>query len=102
MGQLRQALAAKGIFYNPNGPGTYFFTSEAFTTSFTNWTTNTLTAAFDLSFLYKAGVCRSLHNAFYSAQILQDSLKALGVTPTGVRPAGDRNATDYRTIVVNP
>ena len=108
MGQLRQALAAKGIFYNPNGSGTYFFTSEAFTTSFTNWTTNTLTAAFNLSFLYKAGACRSLHDPFYSAQILIDSLKALGVTlnsDTGkpfVRPAGNRNATDYRTIVVNP
>jgi hypothetical protein len=96
MGQVRQALAAKGIFYNPNGPGQYFFTSEAFTTQFTAWTTNTLTAAFNLSFLYKAGNCRYVHNPFYSAQILQDSLRALGVTPTGVRPAGDRNATDYR------
>jgi hypothetical protein len=102
MGQLRQALAANGISYNPNGAGTYFFTSEAFTTSFTNWTANTLTAAFNLAFLYKAGNCVYVHNPFYAAQILQDSLKALGVTPTGVRPAGDRNATDYRTIVVNP
>jgi hypothetical protein len=101
MGQLRQALAAKGIFYNPNGPGQYFFTSEAFTTQFTNWTTNTLTAAFNLSFLYKAGNCRYVHNPFYSAQILQDSLRALGVTPTGVRPTGDRNATDYRVTQNN-
>lgn len=108
MGQLRRALAAKGIFYNPNGPGQYFFTSEDFTTQFTAFTTNTLTAAFNLSFLYKAGVCRSLHNPFYSAEIIIDSLKALGVTAnldTGkpfVRPAGSRQATDYRTIVVNP
>jgi hypothetical protein len=29
-------------------------------------------------------------------------LKALGVTPKGVRPLGDRNATDYRLIVINP
>ena len=102
MGQVRQALAEEGIFYNPNGPGQYFFTSEAFTTQFTNWTTNTLTAAFNLSLLYKAGNGAYIHNPFYAAQILQDSLKALGVTPTGVRPAGNRKATDYRTIVVNP
>jgi len=102
LGQLNQALAAKGIFYNPNGGGNYFFTSPASTTTFTNWTTNTLTAAFNIQFIYKAGNCVYIHNPFYTAQILQDSLKALGVTPTGVRPAGDRNATDYRTIVVNP
>jgi hypothetical protein len=102
LGQLNQALAAQGIYYNPNGAGQYFFTSLGGTTTFTNWTTNTLTAAFNLQFLYKAGNCVYIHNPFYSAQILQDSLEALGVTPTGVRPAGDRDATDYRTIVVNP
>ena len=102
LGQLNQALAAKGIFYNPNGGGNYFFISPTSTTTFTNWTTNTLTAAFNIQFLYKAGNCVYIHNPFYAAQILQDSLKALGITPTGVRPAGDRNATDYRTIVVNP
>ena len=102
LGQLNQALAAKGIFYNPNGGGNYFFIAPGSTTTFTNWTTNTLTAAFNIQFLYKAGNCIYIHNPFYAVQILQDSLRALGVTPTGVRPAGDRNATDYRTIVVNP
>ena len=103
-GQLRQALQAKGIFYDPNA-NPYFFKSPTDSTSgnaFTAWTSNTLTAAFNLTFMYKAGNCVYIHNPFYAAQILQDSLKALGVTPTGVRPAGDRNATDYRTIVVNP
>jgi hypothetical protein len=103
-GQLRQALQAKGIYYNPNGGGTYFFTGPDFTTSFKAWTTNTLTAAFNLQFFYKAGNCAYVHNGFYTAQILLDSLKALGVTSPGYknRPAGDRNANDYRTIVVNP
>jgi hypothetical protein len=101
LGQLNQALAAKGIYYNPN-QNPYFFIAPGSTTTFTNWTANTLTAAFNIQFIYKAGNCVYIHNPFYTAQILQDSLKTLGVTPTGVRPAGDRNATDYRTIVVNP
>ena len=100
-GQLKAVLAAKGIFYDPN-TYPYFFTSAAETTAFTAWTTNTLTAAFNLGFMYKAGTCTPYHNARYTAQILQDSMRALGVTPKGVRPPGDRNATDYRTIVVNP
>lgn len=102
-GQLKAALQAKGIFYDPN-TYPYFFTSAAETTSFTAWTTNTLTAAFNLSFLFKAGNCQPYHNVFYTAQILLDSLKALGVTSPGYknRPPGDRAATDYRTIVVNP
>jgi hypothetical protein len=98
-GQVKAALAAKGIFYNPDSYP-YFFNASGGT--FTAWTTNTLAAAFNISFLFKAGNCAPYHNVFYSAQILQDSLNALGVTPTGVRPAEDRNATDYRTIVVNP
>ena len=53
--------------------------------------------------MYKAGNCVYIHNPFYAAQILQDSLKAIGApVKPWVRPAGDRNATDYRTIVVNP
>jgi len=98
-GQLKAALAAKGISYNPNSYP-YFFTATG--GSFTAWTSNTLAAAFNLSFFFKSGNCSPYHNVFYTAQILQDSLRALAVTPTGVRPAGDRNATDYRTIVVNP
>lgn len=98
-GQVKAALQAKGISYDPDSYP-YFFDSAG--GQFRAWTTNTLTAAFNLSFLFKAGNCTPYHNVFYSAQILQDSLRALGVTPTGVRPAGDRNATDYRTIVVNP
>jgi len=103
-GQLKAALQAKGIFYSPDNYPYFFKSATDFSSAnaFTAWTTNTLTAAFNLSFLFKAGNCQPYHNVFYTAQILQDSLKALGVTPKGVRPAGDRNATDYRTIVVNP
>ncbi|OGP93170.1 MAG: hypothetical protein A2156_08435 [Deltaproteobacteria bacterium RBG_16_48_10] len=100
-GQLNAALAAKGIFYNPDSYPYYFTSTGA---SFTAWTTNTLTAAFNLSFMHKAGNCAPYHNVKYAAQVLLDSLKALGVTSPGYknRPAGDRSATDYRTIVVNP
>jgi hypothetical protein len=104
-GQLKAALAAKGIYYDPDSYP-YFFTSTGGT--FTAWTTNTLTAAFNLSFLFKAGNCAPYHDVFYSAEILIDSLKALGVTANlqtsipFVRPEGERPATDYRTIVVNP
>jgi hypothetical protein len=99
-GQLVLALQAKGIYYNPNGSGgTYFFTGPDFKTSYTAWTTNTLTASFNLAFMYKAGNCAYIHNVLYTAQILQDSIKAVNGPPKPwVRPAGDRPATDYRTF----
>ncbi len=106
-GELKAALQAKGIFYSPDDYP-YFFKSTDFVSSngFTAWTTNTLTAAFNLSFLFKSGNCTPYHNVFYGAQILQDSLRALGVTSGPVaeftRPDANRDATDYRTIVVNP
>ena len=98
-GQLVAALRTKGIFYNPNSYP-YFFTATG--AQFRAFTSNTLAASFNLAWSYKSGNCVYWHNARYVVQILQDSLKALGVTPTGVRPSGNRNATDYRTIVVNP
>lgn len=98
-GQVITALKAKGIYYDPNSYP-YFFTSTG--AQFRLWTTNTLSAGFNLSYLYKAGNAVYVHNAKYTVQILQDMLKALGVTPNGVRPSGDRNATDYRLIVINP
>jgi hypothetical protein len=98
-GQVIAALNAKGIYYNPDSYP-YFFTSTG--GQFRAWTTHTLSAGFNLSFLYKAGNAVYVHNAKYAVQILQDSLRALGVTPTGARPPGNRNATDYRAIVINP
>ena len=98
-GRVKAALEAKGIFYNPDAYP-YFFTPSG--GQFRAWTTNTLSAAFNLAYSYKAGNAVYAHNAKYIVQVLQDSLKALDVTPTGVRPAGDRNATDYSKIVVNP
>jgi len=98
-GQLISALNAKGIFYNPNSYP-YFFTAAG--GQFKAFTTHTLSASFNLAWSYKSGSCVYYHNAKYVVQILQDSLRALGVTPTGFRPQGDRNATDYRTIVINP
>jgi len=98
-GQVITALNAKGIYYNPD-TYPYFFTSTG--GQFNAWTTHTLSAGFNLSYLYKAGNAVYVHNAKYTVQLLQDSLRALGVTPNGVRPPGNRNATDYRTIVINP
>jgi hypothetical protein len=99
-GQVKAALAAKGIFYNPDSYP-YFFDNKG--GQFRVWTTNTLTAAFNLAFMYKAGNCAYVHNAKYAAQILQDSLRALGAPARPwVRPAGDRDARNYSTIVVNP
>ena len=108
-GQILTALQAKGIFYNPD-TYPYFFTSAAFTTTFTGWTSNTLTAAFNLGWAFKAGNATYFHNAWYVAEVLQDSLKALGVeNPNFYRPAahvGDlsfatsaRDARDYRILV---
>jgi len=92
-GQLLAALNSKGIFYNPNSYP-YFFNAAG--GQFKAFTSNTLAASFNLAWAWKAGNCTYYHNAFYIVQILQDSMTALGVTPTGVRPSADRNATDYR------
>jgi len=105
-GQLKAGLQAKGIFYNPE-VYPYFFTDATYTKTFTTgFTSNTMAAAFNLSWAWASGTCTPYHNAPYIVQILQDSLKALGVTPIGVRPppppTASRPATDYRTIVVNP
>jgi hypothetical protein len=107
-GRLNRALADKGIFYDPDPSRyPYFFTSPGGTTQFKAWTSNTLTAAFNLAWAWKSGNCTYYHNAFYVAQILQDSLRALGATvpPEMERPTDvfdERPATDYRTIVINP
>ncbi len=103
-GQLKAALAAQTppIIYNPD-LYPYFLTPTG--GSFKAWTTNTLTAAFNLSWAFKSGTdCVAYHNAWYTAQILQDSLKALGKDTTNYfRPAQFlREAIDYRKIVVNP
>jgi hypothetical protein len=102
-GQLVAALKAQGILYNPD-VYPYFNSSIDPFPSFTAWTTNTLSAAFNLSWAYKSGACVYYHNSKYVVQILQDSLRALGAPPpaTAFRPVGPRPATDYRTIVVNP
>jgi len=100
-GQLVATLQAKGIRYNPD-LYPYFF-STATGGSFTAFTTNTLTASFNLAWAFKAGNAVYVHNVWYIAQILQDSLKALDVdTSNYFRPPTNRPATDYRTIVINP
>lgn len=98
-GQMNSALKSKGIYFNPDSYP-YFFTSTG--AQFRAFTSNTLAASFNVAYAYKAKNAVYVHNPKYIVQILQDSLKALGATPTGVRPSGDRDATDYRTIVVNP
>ena len=100
-GQLKAALAGQGIFYNPDSYP-YFFNASG--GQYKTWTSNQLSAAFNLSWGYKAGNCVPYHNVYYGAQILQDSLRALGKDTSAYfrPPISLRNATDYRTIVVNP
>lgn len=97
-GQLKAALELKGIRYNPDSYP-YFFTLTG--DQYRAWTTHTLSAAFNLAWAYKAGNAASVHNPKYIVQVLQDSIRALGINPAGVRPAGNRPATDYRVTVNN-
>jgi hypothetical protein len=82
-GKIRDALADDGIFYNPDRHPYFFTTSDpalqGSATAYKAWTTNQLSAAFNLSWAYKSGNCVPYHNAWYGSQILQDSLRALGV-----------------------
>jgi hypothetical protein len=99
-GALKAALEGEGIFYNPDAHP-YFFTDATFATAYTAWTSNTLSAAFNLSWAFKSGNCVPYHNAWYGSQILQDSLRALGVDTSTYFRADifNRTANDYR---VNP
>jgi hypothetical protein len=101
-GQLRAALHDAGIDYDPDAYP-YFFAAGT-TNQYRAWTTNQLSAAFNLAWGYKSGNCVPYHNVYYGAQILQDSLRALGKDTSAYfrPPISLRNATDYRTIVVNP
>jgi hypothetical protein len=105
-GRVATALQTKGIYYKP-GSYPYFYNASGGT--FSGWTSNTLSAAFNLNWAFKAGG-GWLHNTWYVAEVLQDSLKALGVdTASCYRPsahAGDvsfattvRDARDYRILV---
>jgi hypothetical protein len=99
-GRLLTALNAKGIYYKPDSYP-YFF--DAAGNQYRAWTSATFTAAFNLGFSFKTGSSVYVHNAWYVAQVLQDSLRALGVDTSGYfRPAGQRNATYYPDIVINP
>ena len=98
LGQVKAALATKGIMYNPHRwPYFYAVTGGPFKA----FNSNMLAATFNLAYAYRARNAVYVHNTKYIVQILQDSLRALGTTPKGVRPLGDRKATDYRTIVIN-
>lgn len=97
-GQLKAALQSKGIYFDPDSYP-YYFTSTG--GQFRAWTTHTLSAAFNLAWAYKAGNAASVHNPKYIVQILQDSMRGLGVMPKGIRPAGNRPATDYRVNINN-
>ncbi len=99
VGLLNEALYDAGVRYTPNHP---YFTTKAGGT-FSSWTPNLIAAAANLNFAYKTGEAMYVHNPHYVAQILIDSLIALGKiqSPTNndyFRPAGTRNATDYRLL----
>jgi hypothetical protein len=96
-GAVVAALETKGIFYNPDAYP-YFYTAAG--AQFRAFTPNTLSAAFNLAYSYKAGNAVYVHNAKYNIQLLRDALQTLngGVVPPGVRPAGNRDATYYPNI----
>jgi hypothetical protein len=121
--KLITQLQANGIFYNDLSYP-YFFTSAAFTTSFTAWTPATYKAAFNLAFIVKglpsaatsqANVpngSAATHDHIYNIELLQDSIANLvpgatldtttntwsgtgGVIDGAFRPVGSRPATVY-------
>ena len=95
-GLVVAALEGKGIYYDSDSYP-YFFTATG--DRFDAWTPNTLSAAFNLAYSYKAGNAVYVHNAKYNIQLLRDALQALnGVAPPGVRPDGNRDATFYPNI----
>jgi hypothetical protein len=96
-GAVVAALETKGIFYNPDAYP-YFYTAAG--AQFRAFTPNTLAAAFNLAYSYKAGNAVYVHNAKYNIQLLRDALQTLngGVAPPGVRPAGTRAARYYPNV----
>ena len=94
--QITTALAAIGIQYDPSR-NPYFFPIPP-ATSIT-WTVNVHTASYNLNEVFKSANALYVHNPMYVIQVLRDSLQSItGTVPPGDRPAGDRDATDYRTI----
>jgi hypothetical protein len=65
-GQIVAALRARGITYNP-GSYPYFFDSTG--SQFRAFTTNTLSASFNLAWAFKSGNCVYWHNSKYVVQI---------------------------------
>jgi hypothetical protein len=94
--QINVALAANGIEYDPSR-NPYFFPIPP-ATSIT-WTVNLNAASYNLNEVFKSANALYVHNPMYVIQVLRDSLQAItGAVPPGVRPLGERPATDYRTI----
>jgi len=94
--QITAAFAAIGIKYDPS-TNPYFFPIPP-ATSIT-WTVNTMAASYNLNEVFKSANALYVHNPMYVIQVLRDSLQAItGTVPPGVRPPGERPATDYRTI----
>ena len=115
---LRYEFYKVGIDYDPN-TYPYFFkkvlpyslANHTNANGFKNWTAAQFTAAFNLGQIYKTGNAAYVHNYYYTAQILIDSLRSIGVTtnpktgnpfvrPTSPTGGTTHQATDYRTIVI--
>lgn len=99
---VKTKLENQGIYYYSIGSrGSYFFTAKfdptpgAGNVGITTWKESQIEAAYNLMFVDKEPEAY-IHNFSYAAQLLWDSCKALGVTPTVARPSGDRTAKDYR------
>ena len=84
--QLVNALAANGIQYTGGFP--------AFVVPSGGLSPAQLAAAYNLNMIENAPHSY-IHNYDYVVQLLQDSIQAAGGTVIGVRPGGERPATDY-------
>lgn len=108
LGRLNEALFDRGIRWNGDAYAYMFQTGN--NNAFRAFTPNTLSAAMNAQVFYKTGKAGEqalyVHNPFYGAQIIIDSLNALGkvngtvgafqrpVTPTG---GTTHPGADYRT-----
>ena len=116
LGLLNEALWDAGIEFDPATYPYFFQANQAHTNAFayTAFTPNTLAACQNFEQMYFDGPGGAqvayAHNAFYAAQILIDSLNALGHTsgtkeafqrPTVPASGGtEHTARDYRTLSV--
>jgi len=97
VGDVVKQFNAENICYNTTSCSFVNCTTGA---SYTGFTPAQLAASFNLymTSCSNSGPHSYIHNIDYVAEILHDSITALGGAPGGDRPQGGRPFTDYRTF----